>query len=57
MREIDYIILEDLEALLDDMLEVAEEETKKRRMPKECKIHISNAKYGHHGDGKKRGVK
>ena len=52
MREIDYIILEDLEALLDDMLEVAEEETKKRRMPKECKIHISNAKYGHHGNGK-----
>ena len=58
MREIDYIIMEDLEALLDDMLEVAEKETKKkRRMPKDCKIHISNSKYGHHGDGKKRGVK
>ena len=52
MREIDYIIIEDLEDLMDAMLDKAEKETKKKRMPDCIKINISNSKYGHHGDGK-----
>ena len=51
MRDIDYILVEDLEELMDAMLDKAEKETKKKRMPDSIKINISNAKYGHHGDG------
>tara|TARA_R110002020_G_scaffold61112_5_gene164801 strand:+ start:5200 stop:5364 length:165 start_codon:yes stop_codon:yes gene_type:complete len=52
MREIDFKVIETLDDLLDVMLEEAEKETKKKRMPDAIKIHISNSKYGHHGDGK-----
>ena len=55
MREIDYRLIETLDDLLDAMLgeaEKATEEKKKKRMPDCIKINISNAKYGHHGNGK-----
>ena len=47
------MIIETLEDLMDAMLDKAEEETKKKkRMPDSIIINISNAKYGHHGNGK-----
>tara|TARA_R100000963_G_C4605509_1_gene77717 strand:- start:61 stop:252 length:192 start_codon:yes stop_codon:yes gene_type:complete len=63
LREIDFRIIETLEELMDAMLDKAEKATeekkkkKKKGMPDSIKINISNDKYGHHGDGKKRGVK
>ena len=54
MREIDFKIIETLDDLMDAMLGEAEKATKekKKRMPDSIKINISNAKYGHHGNGK-----
>ena len=53
MREIDFRLIETLDDLLDAMLGEAEKATEEKKKKTDCiKINISNAKYGHHGDGK-----
>tara|TARA_R110002020_G_scaffold83406_1_gene207569 strand:- start:4502 stop:4675 length:174 start_codon:yes stop_codon:yes gene_type:complete len=54
MRDIDFMLIDNLEDLMDAMLAEAEKETKKKKkgMPDYIKINISNDKYGHHGNGK-----